>query len=124
MVPKMVGFLKQGELPIADKEARRLAMQAKSFVIDSDVFYFIDSKRGNHKRAVLICSLKEEVLKETHECLFGQRTYNALSCYCWWNNMYLDTMEFCKICPHCAIVSGTERRNRTPPCPIPVQRPF
>ena len=85
---KMSCFLKQGELPMVDKEARRLVIQAKSYVIDSDVLYFIDSKRGNRRRVVLPCSLKEQVLRETHEGLYaghfsGQRTYNALSCYCW-----------------------------------------
>ena len=38
--------------------------------------------------------------------------------------MYKDTMQYCRSCPQCAIVSGVGRNTRPPLHPIPVQRPF
>ena len=93
------------------------------------LLYFNDAKRGNRKRVVLPQSVKTRVHEETHKGMYGghfsaQRTYNTLCYQWWWAGMYPDTVTFCRNCLHCAIVVGTERMNKPPLCPIPVQRPF
>ena len=35
-----------------------------------------------------------------------------------------DVLRFCKSCPECVIASGSERCDRPPLHPIPVQCPF
>ena len=122
-------YLEQEKLPNDVRRAQKIVAQAPSFVIAEDILYFIDSNRGNRKRAVTPQSLKKQIMMEGHGGRLGghfsgQRTYNSLAYHWWWKKMYSDIIEFCKNCPECAIVSGHGRRNKPPLYLIPVQRPF
>ena len=54
----------------------------------------------------------------------GVRLYRSLARRWWWDGMYSDTVDYCKNCPQCAIVSGTGRKSNPPLKPIPVERVF
>ena len=123
----MIMYLEDGVLPGEEQTSMRLIAQSKNFAVHNGILYLVEGKRN--KRAVLPEKMRVKVLEETHQGLYGghfsgQRTYNTLSQTWWWENMYRDTIAFVRGCPHCAIVTGTERRNRPSLCPIPVERPF
>ena len=122
-------YLEHGNLPEDENQGRKIAAQSVHFAILDDILYYVDSKCNNRKRVIVPQQLQQEILQEGH-CgmtgghFSGKRTFNTLAQHWWWKHMYRDTINFCKSCPDCAIVSGVGRRNKPPLCPIPVQRPF
>ena len=122
-------YLMRKELPEADDEARKIVLQAPNFTIVDSILYFIDNKRDHRKRAVVPTSLQQQLIRENHGGRFGGhfsglRTYAKMALCWWWDRMYSDIMEFCKVCPECVTVSGVGRRHKPPLHPIPVSRPF
>ena len=110
-VKQMINYLENGLLPTDDRQVKKLVNQAAHFALVEDILYFIDSKKGNRKRAVVPLSLRKQIMEEVHGGKFGghfsgPRTYNSLVYHWWWEQMYSGVMEFCKNCPQCAIVSG------------------
>ena len=47
MYKKIIYFLETEELPADHKRARKVALQALSFVLDNGVLYYIDPKQGH-----------------------------------------------------------------------------
>ena len=122
-------YLMRKELPEKDDEARKIVLQAPTFTIVDSILYFIDNKHDHRKRAVVPKSLQQQLMRENHGGRFGghfsgPRTYAKMALCWWWDRMYSDIMEFCKVCPECATVSGIGRRHKPPLHPIPVSRPF
>ena len=121
----MFVYLEQGRLPVDESKGWKVAAQSVHFAVVNGILYFVDSKSSNHKQVVVPLQLQQQILRERH-CghLSGKRTFNALAQHWWWEHMYRDTVNFCKSCPECAIVSGMGQRNKPPLCPILVQWPF
>lgn len=94
-----------------------------------DVLYYVDGKKGGHRRAAVSRHLQRSILEDYHAGKMaghfsGTRLYATLCRQWWWRTMYKDVMEFCRSCGECATVTGVGRRCRPPLHPIPVQRPF
>ena len=122
-------FLEYGILPAEEKEARKLAAQALSFVIVDNVLYFVDAKGRGRKRAAVPSHLQKTILDDHHGGKMaghfsGARLYTSLSRLWWWRTMYKDAIEYSRGCGECATVTGVGRRWKPPLHPIPVQRPF
>ena len=50
-IMEWVAFLKHGQLPEDNTQARKMTMQQSLFAIVDDVLYYVDPKRGNRRRA-------------------------------------------------------------------------
>ncbi len=123
----MIEYIEEGILPEDEHGSMKLVAHSRKFTVLDGILYLVEGKRK--RRVVLPQTMKDRVIGETHQGKYGghfsgQQTYNTLSQSWWWENMYRDTTTFVRGCPHCAIVTGTEWKNRPPLCPIPVQRPF
>ena len=108
-----------------------MAAWARNFMVIDNVLYFVENRRGGGgRRQVAVPShLQKQLLEDSHGGrnaghFSGPRLYAALRRKWWWRNMYRHAVEFCRSCGECATVGGVGRRNKPPPHPIPVQRPF
>ena len=63
-VKQMVNHLENGLLPTDDRQVKKLVNQAAHFALVEDILYFIDSKKGNRKRAVVPLSLRKQIMEE------------------------------------------------------------
>ena len=128
-INRMINYLENADLPADDKQARTVAAQAPLFVIIDDILYHLHPKHGDRKCVVVPQQLRPGIMEENHSGpmaghFSGARLYNALIRRWWWPGMYTDTLNHCKNCPQCAVVSGAGRIHRPPLQPIPVQRVF
>ena len=128
-VREVIQFLKTKVLPTDPKRAKRIASQQSLFVILDNVLYYVDPKRDHRLCIVVPKHLRDQILGETHRGLMsghfsGKRTFSALPCHWWWDNMYVDTMKYVDSCPECTITAGTGRHYKPPLHPIPVSRSF
>ena len=115
-VLEIVMFLEKGELPLDEKRARRIALQASLFTLVDGVLFYLDPKQEHRKRAVVPSHLREQLLQENHSSLMGghfagKKMYGALVRHWWWDGMYLDTLRYARACPQCAIVSGGSKQS-------------
>ena len=53
-VLEMLNFLKDGKLPSDQQRAKKVTLQGNTFTIIDDTLYYVDSKNGNRKRAVVL----------------------------------------------------------------------
>ena len=125
----LMSYLVRGDLPDDPKYAQRIAAKAPLFTVIEDVLYFVDQKRYHRKRAVVPQHLQKSLLQQSHGGpmsghFSGPRLYSSLARTWWWDGMYADTMEHCRGCPQCAIVTGGSQQHRPLLRPIPVQRVF
>ena len=128
-IHQLTQYLMKKELPEDDKEAHRIVLQAPNFTLEDNIIYFLDSKHGHRKRAVVPGGLRQQLMGENHRGssgghFSGPRTHARMALHWWWDRMYTDIMEYCKSCPDCAVVSGVGRPHKPPLHPIPVTRPF
>ncbi len=112
-----------------EKRARKIAAQSSFLSLVDGILYYVDSKQGNRKRAVVPEQLRTQVMEENHRKSMGghfsgNRMFNELVRHWWWDGMYGDTQKYARNCPECAIVTGGGRLHRPPLHPIPVRRPF
>jgi len=126
---QMCDYLESGVLPESDKEAKKIVAQSMHFTLIDHVLYFIEHGNQDFKRAAVPSHLQEKILQENHGGVMaghfsGSRLYKMLRRKWWWATLYKDTINFCKNCAECAIVSGTGKHQRPPLHPIPVSRPF
>ena len=63
---EITDFLEKGNLPADQQRAQRVAMQGPFFVLVDRVLYFVDSRQGGRKRAVLPRQLHRQVMEEHH----------------------------------------------------------
>ena len=125
----LMSYLVRGDLPDDPKYAQRIAAKAPLFTVIEDVLYFVDQKRYHRKHAVVPQHLQKSLLQQSHGGpmsghFSGPRLYSSLARTWWWDGMYADTMEHCRGCPQCAIVTGGSQQHRPLLRPIPVQRVF
>ena len=126
---EVIAFLNTGVLPEDEVRARKVATRAPLFAIVDGTLYYIDSRQGCTKRAVVPRHLRRRILEENHAGPFsghfsGKRLYRSLAPQWWWEGMYTEALAYCKNCPECAIATGTGRIHKPPLCPIPVRKPF
>jgi len=50
---ELIRYMEEGILPADQQGARKLVLQAQTFVILDDILYYVDSKRGNQRLAVV-----------------------------------------------------------------------
>ena len=122
-------FLEFGILPEDEGSAKSVAAQALHFTVVDNVLYYVDGRKGGHRRAAVPRHLQQSLLEDSHAGKMaghfsGARLYSTLCRSWWWRTMYKDVMEFCSSCGECATVTGVGRRCPPPLHPIPVQRPF
>ena len=125
---EMINYLEEVELPSDEKRARQIAAQASLFALDGSILSYIDKAKGCRKVA-LPEHLRKDVMEQAHSgpCgghFSGNRLLATLAHKWYWDGMYMDTVQFCKSCPQCTIVSGAGRSSRPPLHPTPVQRPL
>ena len=119
---EMVSFKKDGTLPTDETQACKVAALAP---LDSDILYYIDSKKRSCKRTVVPQHLQKVVMTEDH-CgpLSGHfavnKLYRALSTRWYWEKIYSNVENYCKSCPQCVLVSGCGHCNQPPLHPTPV----
>ena len=101
-----IAFLNTGVLPEDEVRARKVATQAPLFTIVDGTLYYIDSRHGCIKRAVVPRHLG---------------LYSSLAPQWWWEGMYTEALAYCKNYPECATATGTGRIHKPPLCPIPVR---
>ena len=61
---EIVIFLEKEELPLEQKRARKIALQASLFTIEDQILFYIDPKQQHRKRVVVPKHLQEQILKE------------------------------------------------------------
>ena len=98
----MFVYLEQGRLPVDENSCRRVSAQSVHFAVVDGILYYVDSKCNNRKRVVVPRQLQQQVLREgrcglTGGHFSGKRTFNALAQHWWWEHMYRDTVNFCKV---------------------------
>jgi len=125
----LVLYLQDEQLPDDPEEAKKVAAKASQFALADGVLTYLDRNPGDRKRVAVPLHLREEVIRVAHGGVYaghfaGPKLYNTLSRRWWWPGMYNDVLSYCKRCPECAVVSGTDRQHRPPLKPIPIQRPF
>ena len=128
-LPEIITYLETGELPDEEERARKLMSKVHLFTIENKIFYFLDPKRHNRKRAAVPVHLRESIVADVHGGPYSghfstNRLYNTLICTWWWEGMYSFVDRRCKNCPQCAIATGGGRPGRPPLQPMLVNRPF
>ena len=107
---EIIEFLQTGSLPVDDKRARKIALQAPLFSVIDDVLYYVEPKR-RRRQIVVPRSLQKKLLEDTHAGRYsghfsGRKLYDSLSLHWWWDGMHRDAVEYAKNCPECAIATG------------------
>ena len=105
-----------------------MVLQRSQFALVNGVLYYVEPKTSR-KRAVVPSHLQSRILQEVHSGNYsghfsGRCLYNSLLPIWWWEGMFTDAEKFSKVCPECAVATGTGQRKKPPLHPIPVQRPF
>lgn len=123
-IQEIQAFLKDGTLPVDEKKARKLVLQAPLFTVLDKVLYFIDQTKDGAKRIVVSTSLRRHIMEEHHSGIYGghfsgPRTINQLARCWWWQGMYIDVCAYCKACPECVISTGGSRPGKPPPLSYP-----
>jgi len=126
---EIIHFLKDGNLPCDENQAKKVASQGNNFTIIDDILYYVDTKDGGKRRAVVPKQLQRQILEASHSGTmaghFAVSTVYAALCHSWWwEGMYTDVYQYCHNCPQCAISGGGSRKSKPPLYPIPVQRAF
>ena len=65
-VNKIFRYLKHQELPAEEKQAQKIAAQGPLFAVLDGILYYVDSRRGDRKRAVVPSHLRQRILQENH----------------------------------------------------------
>ena len=125
----MIQYLQENILPEATTDARRIAVQAPMFAMIDQTLYYLDDKQPGIRRIVVPKHLQMQIMQDYHSGntaghFSGVRLYRTLARRWWWDGTYSDGVNYCKNCPQCAIVSGTERKNNPPLKPIAVEQVF
>ena len=128
-IKMLMDYLERGMLPEDRQSASKVASQAPSFTLVSQILYFVDAKQNNLRRVVVPCHLRQQLMTEYHSSVMsghfsGVRLYNTLCKRWYWERMYTDCFNHGKACPQCAVARGTSRRITPPLKPIPVSRIF
>ena len=126
---EIVRFLEKEELPQEEERARKVALQSPLFILVDDTLFFVDSKSGGRRRAVVPKHLQGQIMEEAHRGpmaahFSGNRLFNVLSQHWWWEGMFADAVRYVRNCPECLVVSGGGRIITPPSHSIPVERPF
>ena len=126
---ELIAFIVKEELPAEEKRAKIVVAQASMLTMVDDILYYVDPKQENRRRVVVPKQLRKQIMEENHSGpmaghFSGNRMYNVLVRHWWWQGMYTDTLQHCKNCPQCAVVTGSGRRNKPLLQPIPVERAF
>ena len=126
---EMIAFVEKGVLPSDEPRARKLALQANQFAVIDGILYFVDSTRGQQRRAVVPKHLRTTLLELNHSGslsgrLSGPRLCKALASSFWWQGMYKDAVNYFRSCPQCVTVTGRGQVGKPPLKTIPVEGPF
>ena len=62
-------LLEKGELPLNEKRACRIALQASLFALVDGMLFYLDPKQEHRKRAIVTSHLREQLLQENHSSL-------------------------------------------------------
>ena len=63
---EIVRFLEKEELPQEEERARKVALQSPLFILVDDTLFFVDSKSGGRRRAVVPKHLQGQIMEEAH----------------------------------------------------------
>ena len=91
-VLEIVMFLEKGELPLNEKRARPITLQASLFTPVDGMLFYLNPKQKHWKRAVILSHLHEQFLQENHSSLIGghfagMKMYGALVRHWLWDRM-------------------------------------
>ncbi|XP_071700427.1 uncharacterized protein [Rutidosis leptorrhynchoides] len=124
----LVKFLAEGELPMDEKEARKIRMKAPMYDLIDGVLY-----RKSFLGPSLLCigpNQAKEVLREVHEgsCALhsGFRTIDAkvMRIGYYWPTIHSDAAEVVRTCQSCQQHAPISRAPRYPMIPITAACPF
>jgi len=59
-------FLKDGKLPCDENREKKVALQGNNFTIIDDILYYVDTKDGGRRQAVVSKQLQRQILEESH----------------------------------------------------------
>ena len=65
-ISEMVSFKKDKTLPSDETQAHKVAALAPHYILDSDILYYLDSKKRSCKRAVVPQHLQKFVMAEAY----------------------------------------------------------
>ena len=134
----IIQYLKNGDLPTAEKPAKNLTIEAQNYTLDdNNVLYHWYYPRGHTqdsskiiKQLAVPKALRRDIMFEIHDSHFGghlalDKCYPKLRNRYYWPNSYTDLKTYIRECANCQI----NKVNRKPynkcvePLPI-VQKPF
>ena len=122
----VITYLETGELPLDEKNARRVALTESQYSLEDRVLYRVEA--DGTLRVVPPSSQRERLFQEAHSGVFGAhlsdtKVYTELRRHYWWTGMRRDISCWTRGCLVCA-TRCVGRVVRPPLTPIPVAGPF
>ncbi len=71
-VDEMYQFLQHGKLPSDEQRARKITAQGSAFGLLDEILYYLDSKHGNRRRAVVPRQRRDQIIAENHSWADGR----------------------------------------------------
>ena len=122
----LITYLKTGELPATDTEAKRLVLTSSNFSLMDGVLYF--NQPNGRLLLVVRKSQRQKLIQEAHGGILSghlreMKTYSQLQTHYWWPGLRTDVRKWCQSCLVCAS-RHVGKAQKPPLSPIPVAGPF
>ena len=130
----MIRNLESGELPETQRMARRIVLEADSYVLLDGVLYHLYYRRAKGlpkaerlvQQLVVPNELRAEALQSYHDSFAGgghqgfERTYHSLRNKYYWPHMYSDVHDHVQSCIECQKAKSRPSIAKAPLVPLPV----
>jgi len=121
-----ITFVKTGDLPTTDLDAKRIILMSANFSLLDDVLYY--TQPDGRLQLVVPKDQQQKLIEEAHGGAMAGRLrqmklYSQLQKHCWWPNMRADIRKWCQSCLVCTS-HCVGQAEKPPLSPIPVAGPF
>ena len=122
----LITFMKTGNLPTTDFEARRALLISDRYTVLDDPLYY--TQPDGRLQLAVPRDQRQKIIEEAHGGVMAghlreMKTYSQLQKHYWWPNMRADIRKWCLSCLVCAS-HRVGRAQKPPLSPIPVAGPF
>ena len=122
----LITFVKTGDLPTTDSDAKRIILMSANFSLLDDVLYY--TQPDGRLQLVVPKDQRQKLIEEAHGGAMAghlreMKIYSQLQKHYWWPNMRADIRKWCQSCLVCAS-RHVGQAQKPPLSPIPVAGPF
>ena len=132
---QIIDWLKDGQLPDVDKDARRVLLQAENYQIVNGILYHLYFPRNERLDVIKpviqqLCvpeALRGELLVAYHDNnghIGRDRLYETLKQKYYFREMYVSVHEYVSTCAECQKTKTSPHRKKAPLSPLPIGPPF